>query len=231
MEQLTTEQRTYDWYKARFGMFTASEVHKLMGKTDMNKSKNGEVVFGDTAMSYIYRIASERKLLYNGIWDSMTDEEKDDFIRTQYASNKAMQWGTEHEDMARNRFAFETSKIITEVGSCVNTNLLCLSASPDGVIENEDALVEIKCPSLETYARYSDRIHDNLSLLEEKPEYYWQIQTQLWVTEKKLCYFVWYHPYVGLQYTTIVPDTNNTNMMLNRIEEAEELAQRIYQKL
>ena len=81
MEQLTTEQRTYDWYKARFGMFTASEVHKLMGKTDMNKSKNGEAVFGDTAMSYIYRIASERKMLYNGMWDSMTDEEKDNFIQ------------------------------------------------------------------------------------------------------------------------------------------------------
>ncbi len=212
-------------------MFTASEIHKLMGKTDVIKSTSDKVVFGDTAMSYIYRIASERKMLYTGIWDSMTDDEKDNFIRTQYASNKAMQWGTEHEDMARNRFSFEYGKIITEVGSCVNTEMMCLSASPDGVIEDEDALIEIKCPSLEVYARYSDRINGNESLLEEKPEYYWQIQTQLWVTEKKLCYFVWYHPYVGLQYTTIVPHARNTNLMLDRIYSAKELAQKIYNKL
>lgn len=231
MEQLTTEQRTYDWYKARLGRFTASEIHKLMGKTDINKSTLDNVVFGDTAMSYIYRLASERRMICKGMWDSMTDEEKDNFIRTQYASNKAMQWGTEHEDMARNRFAFESGKIITEVGSCVNPNMLFLSASPDGVIEDENALIEIKCPSLEVYARYSDRISGNESLLEEKPEYYWQIQTQLWVTEKELCYFVWYHPYVGLQYTTIVPDPHNTNVMLDRIKSAETLVQRICKKL
>lgn len=231
MEQLTTEQRTYDWYKARFGMFTASEVHKLMGKTDMNKSTLDNVVFGDTAMSYIYRLASERRMICKGMWDSMENEEKDNFIRTQYASNRAMQWGTEHEDMARNRFGFETGKCITEVGSCVNPKMDFLSASPDGVIEDEDALVEIKCPSLEVYARYSDRIGGNDTLLEEKPEYYWQIQTQLWVTEKKLCYFVWYHPYVGLQYTTITPDAHNTNVMLDRIKSAETLVRRIYRKL
>ena len=230
MEQLTNEQRTYDWYRARFGKFTASQVHKLMGKTDLNKSKDGKEVFGDTAMSYIYQLASERKLMMNGTWDAMDDEQKDEFIRTQYPSNKAMQWGTEHEADARIKFSFVTGKAVKEVGTCINQAMPNVSASPDGVIEEENALIEIKCPSIEIFARYTDTICGNESLLEEKPEYYWQIQLQMWVTGMKKCYFVWYHPLLGLKHTTIDADRGIEQLEL-RIRAAEEIVQRAYTKL
>lgn len=224
MIQLTQGQRTRDWYKARLGMFTASQVHKLMGKTDLSRN-----TFGDTAYSYLALLAGERKLKETK-WDSLSDEEVDDFVKTQYQSNRAMAWGTFYEESARNLFAFENDKIITELGSCVDDERPYLSASPDGLIDDENALVEIKCPQLETYCKYCDKIVDAITLKETKPEYYWQIFTQMHVMKADLCYFVWYHPYLGEEFV-IIQMNEDINLLLNRIDKAEEIVQSIYNKL
>ena len=49
------KQGTPEWHKERLGLFTSSHLSDLMVK-----GKNSE--FGDTAMSYIYKVAAERTL-------------------------------------------------------------------------------------------------------------------------------------------------------------------------
>lgn len=51
------EQRTLDWYRARLGFITGSQVGSLM-KSGRTKDK----VFSDTALTYLYQLAGERSL-------------------------------------------------------------------------------------------------------------------------------------------------------------------------
>ena len=48
-------QGSPEWHRQRIGLFTSSKIADLMVK-----GKSSE--FGDTAMSYIYRVAAERTL-------------------------------------------------------------------------------------------------------------------------------------------------------------------------
>ena len=224
MKELTTEQRTYDWYKARLGMFTASQIAKLMVS-----GKKKEDYFGETAKTYIALVAMERKIKEK--WDSLSDEERDEFIRNQYPANNAMKWGTYHEAFARNAFEFEHEFEVIEFGSCVREERDYVSASPDGYIKLENAIVEIKCPQIETYGRYVMNVVDALTLKAEKADYYWQMMLQMWITDAEYGYFVWYHPYLGMKYAHIERNDEDINTMLERIDKAEELAKEIYSKL
>lgn len=226
MKELTREQRTYEWYKARFGMFTASAVHVLMGKTDLKKGE-----FGKTAMDYLDTLAGERLMVIRGKWDAMSDEEKDNYLNTQYPSSAEMRWGTEHEGSARCLFSFLNGVEVKEVGSCVSDEYAFISASPDGVIEGKDEIIEIKCPKLNTFTRYTNRIDDAETLKEEKPEYYWQIVLQLYVTGAKKCHFCWYHPQLGIVSVEIERNEEDEKALVDRIIKAEEIVKAEFEKL
>lgn len=226
MIELTTEQRTFDWYKARFGMFTASQINKLMVATDLKSNS----FTTEKAKGYLNLLAGERFLKQN-TWDSLSDEEKQNFIWNQYPSNSAMKWGTFYEDTARKRFSFENDKDIEEFGSCVNDERPYISASPDGYIKAENALVEIKCPEMQTYVAYTDSIVDAESLKKNKMEYYWQIMLQMYVTGADKCYFVWYHPLIGIEYAIIERNQADIDFLLKRIDEAEKIVCNKFEKL
>ena len=61
-----------------------------------------------------------------------------------------------------------------------------VGVSPDGLV-GEDGLIEIKCPQDKTYTQY---------LLDGKikPEYYSQMQMQMFITERLWCDYVVYNP-------------------------------------
>lgn len=224
MIQLTQDQRSYDWYKARLGMFTASQIAKLM-----TASKKKDEMFGDTAKTYIALVAMERKVKER--WDDMTDEERDNFIRHQYPCNKAMEWGTYHEEFARSAFEFDRGVTVTQYGSCIREEMQYVSASPDGFIAEENAIIEIKCPQLETFGRYVMNVVDGATLKAEKADYYWQMMLQMWITGANYGYFVWYHPLIGMEFAMVERNDEDINIMLQRIEKAEELAKETYEKL
>lgn len=224
MIQLTQDQRSYGWYKARLGMFTASQIAKLM-----TASKKKDEIFGDSAKTYIALVAMERKVKER--WDSMTDEERDDFIRHEYPTNNAMDWGTFYEPLARTSFEFDRNVIVTQYGSCVREEMPNVSASPDGYIEEENAIIEIKCPKMDTFGRYVMNVVDGASLKAEKADYYWQMMLQMWITGASYGYFVWYHPSIGMEFAHIERNDEDINIMLQRIEKAEELAKETYDKL
>lgn len=97
----------------------------------------------------------------------------------------AMTSGIEREGPARKMYQNLTGELVDETGFWLH-DTLDAGASPDGLV-GEDGLIEIKCPSPGVYLSY-------LHLPAEPPEYTAQIQGQLWITGRKWCDFVSYHP-------------------------------------
>ena len=75
--------------------------------------------------------------------------------------------------------------------------------SPDGFI-NTDGLIEIKCPKAKTHLKY---IKKNQLPSIYKP----QVQSQLWVTEKKYCDFMSYVPGMKPFIIRVFPDIEYFN--------------------
>ena len=117
----------------------------------------------------------------------------------------AVAYGLAHEAVALERFRVQMGlEVVRKAGFFICHRLPFLGATPDGIILPGDetqtkdcqseALVEIKFP----YAhRFNGRAPDYLELQEDgqyelnkKHNYYYQVQGQLYVCEKDLCYFV-----------------------------------------
>lgn len=98
--------------------------------------------------------------------------------------SSAMDDGNNREDEARTVYELSTGLSVTQVGFCeLNEHVGC---SPDGLV-GDDGLVEIKCPEARTFLTYK---------LTKKVDtgYYAQMQMQMYVTDRKWCDYVVYHP-------------------------------------
>ena len=119
----------------------------------------------------------------------------------------AVAYGLAHEAVALERFRVQMGfEVIRKAGFFICHRLPFLGATPDGIIpksdeakandqiRREEALVEIKCPYNH---RFNGKAPDYLELqkdgqyeLSKKHNYYYQVQCQLYVCEKDVCYFV-----------------------------------------
>lgn len=137
----------------RLGMFTCSEIHKLMGARG----------FGKTGETYIIEKASE---VLTG------QPAKQEF------SSMATDWGNEHEDEAKKYFEAATGLKITDGETMTNG---IIAGTPDGIIENE-FLFEIKCPYNSGNHLKNLLISSSDELLKVRPEYFWQMYAYFWLT-------------------------------------------------
>ncbi|EJF84068.1 hypothetical protein MCU_00736 [Bartonella elizabethae Re6043vi] len=124
------EQRTAEWFQARLGKVTASNVYNVLSKTakGMPTSKYED---------YKIKLMTER----------LTEE-----ISQSYTT-PAMQWGIEHEEDALREYAFIYDTEITQCGFIQHPTIQMAGASPDGFV-GEDGLVEIKCPQSPNHLRF-----------------------------------------------------------------------------
>jgi hypothetical protein len=97
----------------------------------------------------------------------------------------AMRQGTEREPDARMAYMVRTGAVVEEVGLCMHDTLEA-GMSPDGLIGTKGGL-EIKCPELANHLEY-------LKLKAEPPEYTWQIQGGLWISERDWWDFASFNP-------------------------------------
>lgn len=115
------EQRSNDWFNARLGKFTASGIHKLLGKQGL----------GETGKTYCFEKAIE--LVFG-------KDDSDSF------TSFDIQRGVELEPMAFKKFC-ETK--IEDFIDIQETTFFPYGevggASPDGLV-GADAILEIKCP-------------------------------------------------------------------------------------
>jgi len=155
MQVINCQQGSQEWLDLRLGKITASMFSAVISK-------------GATRKTYMVKLAAEK----------LTGISQDGF------SNKAMEWGTEHEDMARANYELETFNDVNEVGF-VQVNEW-VGVSPDGLV-GEDGLIEIKCPNSNTHI---DTVLGGKMPTKHKP----QVQGQLWATNRKWCDFVSFDP-------------------------------------
>ena len=119
-----------------------------------------------------------RKCINQVVYEILTGEQPESF------SNQYMDRGHELEPIAREIYSMKTFNDIDNGGFFeLNKYVGC---SPDGLI-GENGLIEIKCPSFNTMIEY----------LENKTlpnEYKYQVHGQLFVTGRKYCDFMAFHP-------------------------------------
>ncbi|XP_063376826.1 uncharacterized protein LOC134664153 isoform X3 [Cydia fagiglandana] len=124
-----------------------------------------------------------------------------------YKSNiytKDMLYGQQNESVARTYFIENYKKTVRQAGLYIDAEFGFLGASPDGILVNEEAILEIKCfPSLAR--KHQDILSaskenknfpvvqkNGILSLNEKHHYYYQVQGQLRITNMKKCYFICY---------------------------------------
>lgn len=167
------EQRSEEWFKAREGRVTGSMVGAALG-LDPNTSR-------EEAMRRMVRA-------YQG-------------LPSEFVGNIATQWGTMHEEEAREAYQYETGNTVEPASFVVHPEKKWIGASPDGYVRS-DGLVEIKCPfGLRDHA---PPVPFKTSAMQ--PHYYAQMQIQLFVTGLDYCdFWQWTPRGAALEVVTYSP--------------------------
>lgn len=187
-----------DWLNARAGLFTGSDFHQYMPLLKTGK-------LSDTAKKALYK-----KVLENYGYRFNTFQTPEMLI------------GIEREPTAREAYSFIYGKQVEEVGF-VDLEEYHAGCSPDGIVRDGDVIkeiVEIKCPSVETFVSYLD---DEFM----KPEYETQMQFNMFVTGADVCHFVVYHP----DFNLIVRDVEKNPETQDKIKKVLEELSVIYDDL
>lgn len=157
MKQLSPE-----WFAERCGKVTASRVADVMAKT-----KSGPAA---SRANYMAELIAER----------LTGQTAEAY------TNAAMQWGSEHEQEARDAYSFYTEREVELTGFVPHPDIDGFGASPDGLVST-DGLIEVKCPNTATHL-------DTLTSRSIPEKYQIQMQAQMSCTGRQWNDFVSYDP-------------------------------------
>lgn len=163
------------WLKKRAGKVTASSFANFIkkGKDGTYKLSDGKV-----AEDLIYKIAWERFVINGNIADA--------FNRVSISS-KATEHGVENEGQAAFRYKEVTGNDLQYVNKFVEHGD-SIGGTPDGFV-GDDGIIEIKCP-------FNGGNHLKTLLNKEvyNSDYIYQMQGNMWMTDRKWCDFISYDP-------------------------------------
>ena len=211
------EQRSLEWHRLRCGCITGSKVADIM-----KSGRKKDEIFSETAKAYLFQVAGER--LFNPAFLN-DDDIFQDYIDQVSVSTKAMQWGSDQEDAAKELYMqmnFPEGEI-TELSSCKHDTIPYFAASPDGAIYGRDGedlkIIEVKCPNINTYMKYRTLIHDAASLKETEPKYYWQMMAEMSCTGATSGIFITYCPWLSkpIHWAEIGRIDDDIKMMEGRV--------------
>ena len=126
-----------------------------------------------------------------------------------FFESDAMKWGTETEGQARAMFELREGLEVEEVAFIEHSEFIGMS--PDGLI-GDDALLEVKCPNTSTQIKRA--LTDNYSA-----DYWAQIQMQLWVSERKHCYFLSFDPRLDCEAGYLLEVVDRDEPYINLMKE------------
>jgi len=157
-------QGSPEWFAVRMGKITASRLGDIMRKTKWGES------------TYKAKVRLELAI------ERITGKSASSVVM-----NQAMRDGVDREPDARTLFEAVTGKEVALCGSFDHPTIVNTSASPDGLLRGENAVLEIKCPTHATHAK-------NLMSETMPKNYIYQVQWQIACTESDYAYFASYHP-------------------------------------
>ena len=218
------EQRSLEWHRLRIGSFTGSKIGDLM-----KSGRKKEQIFGDTAMGYIFKVAAERML--NPVFVN-DDELFGQYIEQQQVYSKAIIWGQEQEDNAKDLLMKKNPEWeLADVSSCKHDTIPHFAASPDAIIYDRKKLMvgEIKCPNPNTFVRYLVEINDAESLKKVQPDYYYQMMAEMACTNAESGIFVAYCPWLvkPIHIVPIERDEEAIKAIEERVVKANEIVEQI----
>lgn len=107
----------------------------------------------------------------------------------------AISWGKKYESVALQEYEKITGNIVKKCGLFISESHPFIGGSPDGLVAVATVL-EIKCP----YSIRNDKIsaknldylveRDGELFLRESSKYYYQVQTEMFVTGRQFCDFI-----------------------------------------
>lgn len=219
------EQGSKEWLVSRLGFFTGSRIGDLM-----TSGKKGEM-FGKTALSYIYEVASQRDLLQSYIDDDYLFEIYQQQVSI---SNKFIEFGHDNEDFAAERYQLVTGCELEECESIQHPTIPYFSASPDriaikGILKKA---VEIKCPTPKKFMEYMAEVNDNDTLKSVNPLYFYQTQAEMSCTGLDKADFVVFCPFLkhNIHIVEITRDEAVIAEFEKRITAANEIINQILNK-
>jgi putative phage-type endonuclease len=133
-------------------------------------------------------------------------------------TNGDMDRGHELEDTARSNYEIENGVLVEKVGFCEMDKYT--GCSPDGLV-GDDGLVEIKCKDDANYVRY---------LYEKKvdSEYLWQMQMQMYVTDRQwVDYVVFNENFSKFRVERVMRDEDKISKIKAGLESGIELLNKI----
>jgi hypothetical protein len=125
-------------------------------------------------------------------------------------TNSAMQHGTDNEPAARVEYAWSRQVEVEETGLWILEQRM-FGGSPDGLV-GKDGLIEIKCP-------WSTGIHVRTILNGMPDEHAYQIQGNLYVTNRSYADFISYDPRMPEGLKLYVQRIERDEKMISLIEE------------
>lgn len=186
-------QRSNDWFDARKGRFTASEIHKLLGVRGL----------GQTGESYIFEKAVETVF---GL------DEDNNFTSID------MQRGVTLEPLAFRKFKeIKEFEFLDVQETTFFPYGLDAGASPDGLV-GSNAILEIKCPRPTKFFNLVAKGYDAID-----KEYIAQMQMQMMCTNSEKAYFFNYIIFNGVEMwheIQIDRDEKMIDLIKERIEAA-----------
>lgn len=140
----------------------------------------------------VWKMTASKATAIGNCWkwlDTYIDELMAEYFSSwdkEHYSNEHTERWHEREPDARWLYELETWNTVEEVWFVEYNEFL--GCSPDGLV-NDDGMVEIKSPE--------DKKHFKMILNGEKEidsDYRWQMQMNLWITDRKWCDFISYNP-------------------------------------
>ena len=193
------------------------KFHNIFQNTDewfeFRKGKFTASTFKDLFMSITTK--GYEKAIYKPVFERLTDESPESF------SSDYMERGNELEPLAVDLYEQETFNITSsggffELGEWIG-------ASPDRLV-GKNGLLEIKSPAYNTMINYL--------LKQELPNiYHWQVQGQLYVSDREWCDFMAFHPKLKPLIIRVKRDENEIKKLENKLFESIEKAKNILKKL
>lgn len=163
---------------------------------------------GKFTMSNLSKLMESTPAARNKLIDCLAME-----VKSANFDNAAMAWGRNHEAQARSIYNLSALHQARECGFFCHLEWP-IGGSPDGVIEISEGTIiggiEIKCPfNQDQHLKHLDGII--------KPEYYWQCQGNMWLTDAMFWDFISFDPRL-----------RDDNMMsINRLPREYKIMQRI----
>ena len=183
-------QGSPEWFSARLGKITASRLGDLMKVTKYGGS------------TYKTRLRMELAI------ERITGKPASSVVM-----NQAMRDGVEREPDARKLFEAVTGKEVALCGSFDHPEIVNTAASPDGLLREEDAILEIKCPTPVTHGK-------NLMAETMPSNYVYQVQWQIACTESTHGYFASYHPDFPKELRLKIVKVERDDEVISKIAEA-----------